>query len=194
MAEGRALAQLDDPRPVGDAAVLVEEDAGRAPVWGAPARADAVMCASDAPAPDLAAVQDRLALLGPLGGLLDSDEALFDADGVIEELVAGGLRPHLQDVPEPEVNWVHAQLAGQPVHLALGGEVESQIPEAPEAASEHLVGVDRPAIDRGIGDLVRPGCVGRLPPEPEGGPVGVGAALQCDVHLYACELPLLVRP
>ncbi len=101
--------------------------------------------------------------------------------------------PDPEDVLHPEVDWVHAEFVGELVDLLLRGEVEGEVAEAPVAATVDLVGVDGAAVDGDVWDLVGAAGVGGLPPEPEWGPVGVGAHLEGDVDLDGCDLPIPIR-
>ena len=93
----------------------------------------------------------------------------------------------MQHVLQPQLQGVHSQLFGDPVHLPLVGSGHLRDAEAPIGGAQRLVGHVHIGIHLGVGDLV--GAVGgkaRVVVHPGiGGDIGTGIPL--DVHLLGGE-------
>ena len=108
---------------------------------------------------DRVAVRARLGSFGQGDGLAPLDH-LADGRGPPNDLPRREDGARLHRVLQPELDRVHTQGPGQPVHLGLVGEGDLGGPEPAHGPARRVVRVDARPLDEGVGDLVRPGREG----------------------------------
>ncbi len=121
----------------------------------------------------------------------DPADQLGDGSGRVDHLPGGDVVALGQPVPHPDLRGVDADRLGEPVHLRLVAERGLHRPEPAHRAARRVVGVGAVAVDRDVGDDVRPGAQrGRVGDDGRRAG-GVGAAVEHDLRAHV-EQPAVV--
>ena len=114
-------------------------------------------------------------------------------DGAIDGLAGDHLVSGFEGVPDPELDRVHPERRGEPVHLRLVRVAVLDRAEPAHRPARRVVGVDDQAVDRRVRAAIRPDREAGRVRDHGGRARGVRAAVEHDARPDVDQRPIAVR-